>query len=105
MSDAQYQLPMGEITSFCRRWKVMELALFGSVLRDDFRSDSDIDLLAAFADDADFSLLDHARMEIELEGILGRHVQMLTRRAVEQSTNAIRRAEILSTARSIYRAA
>jgi predicted nucleotidyltransferase len=98
-------IPMDRIPAFCRKWKVVELALFGSAVRDDFRPDSDIDLLATFADDADWSLLDHARMELELMDILGREVELLTRRSVERSENPIRRREILRTARSIYRAA
>ena len=105
MQDIQVNLPMDVITAFCRKWKIEELALFGSVLRKDFGPDSDIDLLASFADDADWSLLDHARMELELKVILGREVELLTRSAVERSANPIRKREILKTARRIYRAA
>jgi predicted nucleotidyltransferase len=56
------EVPDGAIESFCRKWKIGELALFGSVLREDFRSDSDIDVLATFTPDAKWSLFDHARM-------------------------------------------
>jgi len=76
--------------------------LFGSVLRDNFRSDSDIDLLVTFAPDADWSLLDHVQMQQELERILGRDVDLVSKRAIERSSNWIRRQEILSTAQPIY---
>ncbi len=96
--------PADRIEEFCRRWKIVELCLFGSALRDDFRPGSDIDLLVRFAPYADWSLLDHARMERELTGILGREVDLVSRTAVEASPNWIRRQEILSTARALYAA-
>lgn len=86
------------IAEFCRRWKISELSLFGSVLRDDFRPDSDVDILVAFAEDAGWSLLDHVTMEDELSALLGRRVDVVTRRAVETSDNWIRRRAILETA-------
>jgi hypothetical protein len=99
------EIPSERIEAFCLRWRIRELELFGSALRNDFRPDSDIDLLVAFQPDADWSLLDHAAMEIELEGLLGRPVDLVSRRAVERSQNVIRRETILSGARSVYRAA
>ena len=101
-SNLSIQLPEDEIEDFCSRWQVSELALFGSVLRDDFRPDSDIDVLIAFSPDADWSLLDHARMQQELMGIVGRKVDLVSKRAIERSHNWIRRQEILETARVIY---
>ncbi len=92
------------LEEFCHRWKIVELSLFGSALREDFRPDSDIDLLVRFAPDADWSLLDHARMERELSGLLGREVDLVSRAAIESSPNWIRRREILSTARALYAA-
>ena len=91
-----------EISDFCRRWRITELALFGSVLRDDFDAESDLDILVAFAPDADWSLLDHVQMEQELEGLLGRKVDLLSRRSVERSRNWLRRKEILDTAEVVY---
>jgi predicted nucleotidyltransferase len=96
--------PADRIEEFCHRWKIVELSLFGSALREDFRPDSDVDLLVRFAPDADWSLLDHARMERELSEILGREVDLVSRTAVEASPNWIRRQEILNTARSLYAA-
>ncbi len=92
------------IARFCRRWQITELALFGSVLRDDFGPGSDVDVLVAFAPEADWSLLDHLRMEHELAELLGRPVDLLTRRAVERSHNPLRRREILGTAEVVYAA-
>jgi predicted nucleotidyltransferase len=91
-----------EISHFCQRWRITEFALFGSVLRDDFDAKSDLDFLVAFAPDADWSLLDHVKMEQELEALLGRKVDLLSRRSVERSHNWLRRREILDTAEVVY---
>jgi predicted nucleotidyltransferase len=101
---AQPALPISTavLQEFCQRWRVQELALFGSILRDDFGPDSDVDVLVTFAPGADWGLLDHVRMEQELEALLGRKVDLLSRRAVERSANPIRRQQILGSARSIY---
>jgi len=97
-------LPQEILSDFCQRWRISELALFGSVLRDDFDADSDLDVLVVFAPDAGWSLLDHVRMEQELEALLGRSVDLLSRRSVEQSRNWLRRKEILDTAEVVYEA-
>ena len=99
---AHLQARAEDIARFCKRWHIKELALFGSVLRDDFNPSSDIDLLATFDSEADWGLLDLVRMEQELEEMLGRKVDLLTRRAVERSHNSLRRGEILSTAQVVY---
>ena len=91
-----------QLAAFCRRWKVKEFSLFGSVLRHDFRADSDVDVLVDFTEDADWSLLDIVAMKQELEAAFGRHVDLLTRRAVEQSPNWIRRRAILDSKERIY---
>ncbi len=90
---------------FAERWKVVGMELFGSALREDFPVDSDVDLLLSFAADARWSLLDQSKMQEELEALLGRNVDVLTRRAVERSRNPIRRRAILSTARPLLPAA
>ena len=92
------------IAQFCRRRQIVELSLFGSVLREDFGPDSDVDILVSFADQADWSLLDHIAMEAELSELLGRKVDLVSRRAVERSRNWIRRRSILSGAERIYAA-
>jgi predicted nucleotidyltransferase len=92
------------ITDFCRRWKVAELALFGSVLRGDFGPDSDVDVLVSFAPEVRWSLFDLVVMQSELEAILGREVDLVERTAVEQAENYIRRKSILSNIEVIYAA-
>jgi predicted nucleotidyltransferase len=102
MSDLLGTLPKAEIAKFCQRWKIRELAVFGSVLRADFGSESDIDVIVTFDDDADWSLLDHIRMQQELQTLLQRDVDLVTKRAIEKSQNWVRRKEILNTASIIF---
>ena len=96
------ELPHERISEFCRRWKVSEMALFGSVLRDDFGPESDVDVLVSFRPEAKPSLFDHVDMQDELADMFGRPVDLLTRRGVEQSTNPYRRNAILDSARVIH---
>ena len=98
-------IPKEKITEYCRRWKITEFALFGSVLREDFTSESDIDVLVTFAPDAHWSLLDHVEMQDELKTIFRRNVDLVSRRGIERSRNHIRRKEILDSAEVIYAAA
>ena len=102
MKNRAEMLPMAEIGKFCQRWRIQELAVFGSVLRPDFNSESDIDVIVTFDDDAEWSLLDHMRMQQELQAFLQRDVDLVTKRAVERSENWVRRKEILSTASVIF---
>jgi predicted nucleotidyltransferase len=96
------EIPKEQIADFCRKWRIVELSMFGSVLRDDFRSDSDIDLLVTFSRDAEWSLVDHMAMEEELSAIFGRKVDLVSRKAIERSENYIRRNAILETAQPYY---
>ena len=98
----QIKLPKRKIKDFCQRWKITELALFGSVLRDDFRPDSDIDVLVTFQKEARWSLLDLARMENELSLVLGREVDLVERQAVEKSENYLRRQFVLEHIEPVY---
>lgn len=91
-----------QVSRYCRQWKITELAVFGSALRPDFRPDSDVDVLVSFADGADWSLFDHVQMESELAAIIGRKVDLVSRRAVERSDNWIRREGILRSAESLF---
>jgi len=87
------------LREYCRRWKIAEFALFGSVTRpEDYRADSDVDVLVSFAPDAEWSLFDHVTMQTELRDIFGRNVDLLTRPSVEKSLNRFRREAILTTA-------
>jgi uncharacterized protein len=99
------EVPREKIAEFCRKWRVSELALFGSVLRDDFRPDSDVDVLLTFAPDAGISLFDYVDMQDDLEAIFGRKVDVVNRNAVEKSPNRFRKRSILRSARTVYAAA
>ena len=81
------KVPEREIADFSRRWRVSELALFGSVLREDFGPGSDVDVLVSFFPDARLGLFGFVGMQEELAEILGRHVDLVSRRAVQASTN------------------
>ena len=95
-------IPLKKIENFCTNWQVIEFALFGSVLRDNFRSDSDIDVIVEFDVNAHPTFLNLEEMEIELETIFDRKVDLITRQGIENSRNYLRRQEILSSAQIIY---
>jgi predicted nucleotidyltransferase len=100
--SARVSIPKAEIERFCKKWHVRELALFGSVLKDGFRPDSDIDVIVDFEPGKRHSLFDLATMTDELKEIFGREVDLMTRQAVQQSRNYIRRKAILSSMKSVY---
>jgi uncharacterized protein len=88
-----------EISEFCQRWKITELALFGSILREDFRPDSDIDVLVTFAPNDGWSLFDVMNLQRDLESIVHRPVDLIEKRDLK---NPFRRSEILRTHQVIY---
>ncbi|MGH7128667.1 MAG: nucleotidyltransferase family protein, partial [Planctomycetaceae bacterium] len=94
-------LPHHEIAAFCRKWKIAEFSLFGSVLREDFGPHSDIDVLIEFSKDAEWSLYDWIEMIDELQALFGRDVDLVERSGLR---NPFRRQEILSTREVIYAA-
>jgi len=97
------KLPVAEIAQFCQKWNLTEFALFGSVLRDDFRpASSDVDVMIQYRPEAVPSFYDLDLMEDDLKAILGRDVDVITRPSIESSTNYLRRHEILSSAQVIY---
>ncbi len=102
MASVAIEIPEARLTAFCEKWGIRKLELFGSVLRDDFGSDSDVDVLATFSPDAGLSLFDLVEAEFELQDIFGREVDLLDRASVERSENWIRRRRILESARTIY---
>jgi len=102
MSLPRIPVDVQRLTDFCRRWQITRLELFGSVLRSDFGPGSDVDILVSFAPGASWSLFDHVRMEEELSALLGRPVDLVSRRAVEGSPNWIRREAILRSAEPLY---
>jgi predicted nucleotidyltransferase len=95
-------IPADALRDFCERWRILELDIFGSALRDDFGPESDVDILVEYAPDARWTLFDEAQMQEELEGLFGRPVDLLSRRAVEESPNWIRRRAILESAEPLY---
>lgn len=98
------EIPIDKIADFCQRWKITEFAFFGSVLRDDFRPDSDVDILVTFAPNAHRTLFDMVDMQDELEAMFGRKVDLLSKRGIERSRNYLRRKAILNSAQIIYAA-
>jgi predicted nucleotidyltransferase len=92
------------LAAFCRRWRIARLELFGSVLREDFGPQSDVDVLVTFDAGSNWSLFDHLRMQEELAALLERPIDFVSRHAVERSSNWIRREAILSTAEPWYEA-
>jgi predicted nucleotidyltransferase len=97
-------IPKARIAKFCNKWKICEFSLFGSVLREDFRPDSDIDVLVTFNEDAKHTFFDLVHMENELKGIFGREVDIVSRRGIESSRNYIRRNAIINSAEAVYAA-
>ena len=102
MINPAIELPKAKIIEFCDRWNVIEFSLFGSVLRDDFRCDSDIDVMVEFHPEAHPSLFDLTYMEDELKILFQRDVDLVTRKGIETSRNYLRRKAILSSTQVIY---
>jgi hypothetical protein len=93
---------MNALRTYCKKWGICELALFGSVLRDDFVPDSDVDVLVQFHKGVRHTLFELVDMADELEVIFGRKIDLLTRNSVEESSNYLRRQAILSSVQVIY---
>ena len=93
-----------ELAAFCERWRIVELAFFGSVLRDDFGPHSDVDVLARFHPEVKHSLMGLVTVQEELSRVLGREVDLHEHTAVERSRNFIRRRAILESAEVVYAA-
>ena len=104
MKQAAISISDQALTAFARRWCVAELALFGSALNAQLGPPpgSDVDILVTFEPEAEWSLLDHVQMQEQLSQLLGRPVDLVTKRAVLHSANPIRRRAILDSARVIY---
>jgi uncharacterized protein len=98
---AKFEIPHDRISGFCRKWRIKELALFGSTLRDDFRPESDVDVLVTFQDDVPWGLFEIMEMTEELQKIFGRNVDLVEKEALR---NPFRRREILSQYQVVYAA-
>jgi len=99
--SADIPIDRDRIAEFCRRWKVTELALFGSILRDDLRPESDVDVLVTFEPGAPWTLWDLSAMRQELEEIFGRAVDLVEKKGLR---NPFRRHAVLSSQHLIYAA-
>ena len=93
-------LDRAKIAYFCRRWNVSELALFGSVLRDDFTEESDVDVMVTFAPGASIGLIAFSRMQLELSDIIGRNVDLVTK----NSLRPLIKDAVLAQAETLYAA-
>jgi predicted nucleotidyltransferase len=102
VSPLKLSIPRDQLAEFCRRWNISELSLFGSALRQDFRPNSDVDLLITFVPGASWGFDDFLTMKEELERLFGRPVDLIERRLVETSENYIRRKHILSHLEPLY---
>ena len=94
-------VPMDAIDAFCRKWNVRELSLFGSVLREDFSPQSDVDVLVEFEPGTSRSLFDLVEMRDELRTLFGREVDLVSQGGLR---NPFRRQEILTTRQVLYAA-
>ena len=94
-------MPRDEIKVFCERWKIVEFSLFGSILRKDFRPESDVDILVTFAENAHWSLYDWMDMILELKTMYGREVHLFSKNSLR---NPFRRQQILGTREVVYAA-
>jgi len=101
MVAPRIKVPVDRIAEFCRRWRVRELSLFGSVLTDDFRPDSDVDVLVVLEEDAPWSLFEWVDMIDELKTIFGRPVDLVDKTAIR---NPFRRRHILNNYEVVYAA-
>jgi len=100
-SKNKKELPFAGIEDFCKRWKVREFSIFGSILREDFRPDSDVDILLSFSEDAPWGLFEFVDMKDELKRIFNREVDIVEAEGIR---NPFRKREILRTREVIYAA-
>jgi predicted nucleotidyltransferase len=102
MRKIAINIPKENITAFCEKWQIKELALFGSVLSDKFKPQSDIDVLVTFHENAKSTLFDLVRMENELQKVFGSEVDLVSRSGIESSRNYLCREAILNPAETLY---
>lgn len=93
-----------QLAAYCRKWKIVEVWLFGSVLRDDFTTSSDVDVMVRFEDAAPWSLFELAAMKLELEDLTGRPVDLIEKQAIDHHRNPWTRHGVLSTAQRVFAA-
>jgi predicted nucleotidyltransferase len=99
---SRISIPQDQIEKFYRKHRIKALALVGSVLRNDFRPDSDVDVLVEFEPGTRLRFYELFDMQAELSVILGRKVDLVEKRLVKRSENYIRRRNILSQVEPVY---
>jgi uncharacterized protein len=92
------------LAEFCHRWHITEMALFGSMLRDDFKPESDIDLLVSFDPNFRRGLAETIEIQDQIQQLLGREVDLIIKKYLERSENKVRRDRIINSAQVIYAA-
>ncbi|NJM66637.1 MAG: DNA polymerase subunit beta [Acaryochloris sp. RU_4_1] len=95
-------LPIDTIQAFCQRWQIAELSVFGSILRDDFDVNSDVDFLYVLKPNTRWSWRDLLQAEAELAQLLDRKVDLVGKISIEQSRNWLRKRNILSSTKVVY---
>lgn len=93
-------VPKDHLNSFCQRYQVQRLALFGSVLRDDFNPESDVDVLVSFDPSAKISFMTLGKMKRELSMLFQRPIDLVPQAGLKPAI----RDEVLQSAREIYAA-
>lgn len=101
MINNRFELPKDKLVDLCKKWKISELGLFGSVLTESFRPDSDVDVLVTFAPDCRYSLFDLVLVQLDMEKLLGHKVDLIERKALR---NPFRKKAILDSVETIYAA-
>jgi len=104
MTTPRIDIPMDKLVELCKRWKIVEQTLFGSVLRDDFGPESDVDVMIVFDRDHTPSLFDMMTIRAEMSALIGRPTDLITRSGIENSQNPFLKQEILSGAEVFYAA-
>lgn len=98
MNTHQLTIPDANLTAFCQRHPIKKMSLFGSILRDDFGPESDIDILVEFESDARITFFDMVTLETELTEIMGRQVDLRT----PQELSRYFRQQVLDRAEVLY---
>jgi hypothetical protein len=102
MTIKNINIPEEKLKEICKDYSIKELSMFGSVLRSDFNSESDVDLLIEFKPDIRISLFDIVDLKNELEKLFGREVDIVSKNAIKRSRNHLRRKGILENYKVVY---
>jgi len=101
-NEPRIPIDKAKIAEFCQKHGIIEFALFGSVLRDDFGPESDVDVMISLLPKQRFGLMKYGRLIYDLSQIFGRDVDVVLRKELEASPNRIRKRDVLSNYKTIY---